>query len=647
MFQLENISKKYGENTALNNVTLSTQNGMNFIIGASGSGKSTLLKIMSGFDNEYSGKVSIYGKDIRELSQKEKSYLYNNTFGFIWQDFNLLEDSTVLDNILLPTKLKSVIDRKQAEKLICDLKLKNVVSKQVKYLSGGQKQRVAIARELMKNPQIILADEPTSALDKQTSKDIMKILREISKTRTVIIVTHDTSHILPKDTVFELDKGELISSNNTGEDSRKQSISIEKTVLPFEHIFSIMKSNIFGHKGRFLISALSLMIGVCFLLTTATDSILSTSESAFDEIFDVYGDSVLDISLYNSFTGAVGTGDEENDNPNVDVDQNVNGIYEKYQNDDRIEFITYVEPFDNITIDDSGKNYSVQSSGNVPVINKIIAGRMGTGSSNEIVVPESLVKNMGITAKEALGKEVTFHGEITEWQGDTPSFKPVSVKAEIVGVIDSTMVTNYEGERAEYSIDDSFFFSKSALKELLAQSTKDTQNLNVLMRVKTPEDLIAIKDELNKAGLVPTGYFELIEDLVRLNSQSSEQSSSANSLIIALVLVMVSAISLITSMLRKKEYAIFKVSGFSNGNLRKLNLFETFVQMVFSCAIAILLSPLINIASNKIFKTPILSFENIGITILLFVGVTILSYIITEIVCETTSILKTFKTGER
>lgn len=647
MFRLENISKKYGENTVLNNVTLSTKDGMNFIIGASGSGKSTLLKIISGFDNEYSGKVSIYGKDIRELSQKEKSYLYNNTFGFIWQDFNLLEDSTVLDNILLPTQLKSVIDRKQAEKLICDLKLKNVVNKQVKYLSGGQKQRVAIARELMKNPQIILADEPTSALDKQTSKDIMKILRDISKTRTVIIVTHDTSHILAKDTVFELDKGELISANMEDETVCKQSLQVKKTTLSFQHIASTVKNNIWGHKGRFFISALSLMLGACFLLTTVTDSIQSTSETAFDEIFDVYGDSVLDISLYNSFTGAVGTGDEENDNPNVDVDQNVNGIYEKYQNDDRIEFITYVEPFDNIIIDDSGKNYSVQSSGNVPVINKIIAGRMGTGSSNEIVVPESLVKNMGITAKEALGKEVTFHGETTEWQGDTPSFKPVSVKAEIVGVIDSTMVTNYEGERAEYSIDDSFFFSKSALKELLAQSTKDTQNLNVLMRVKTPEDLIAIKDELNKAGLVPTGYFELIEDLVRLNSQSSEQSSSANSLIIALVLVMVSAISLITSMLRKKEYAIFKVSGFSNGNLRKLNLFETFVQMVFSCAIAILLSPLINIASNKIFKTPILSFENIGITILLFVGVTILSYIITEIVCETTSILKTFKTGER
>lgn len=647
MFTLRNISKKYGENIALDDVSLSINSGMNFIIGASGSGKSTLLKIISGFDDDYSGEVQLYGKNIKELKSKEKSFLYNNTFGFIWQDFNLLEDSSVLDNILLPMQLKSTVDRKQAEKLVCDFKLKNVANKQVKYLSGGQKQRVAIARELMKNPKIILADEPTSALDKQTSKDIMKILREISKTRTVIIVTHDTSHILPKDTVFELDKGELISANNVSEDSHKQSIRIEKTVLPFKHIFSMMKTNILGHKGRFLISAFSFMIGVCFLLATVTDSIQSTSNSAFDEVFDMYGDSVLDISLYHSFIGASGTSNEDSDSPNVDVDQNVNGIYEKYQNDDRIEFITYVEPFGNISIEDSGKKYSIQSSGNVPVINHIIAGRMGTGSGNEIVVPESLVKNMGLSAEEALGKEITFHGEVTEWQGDTPSFKPVSVKAEIVGVIDSTMITNYEGQKYEYPIEDSFFFSKSALTELLGQSTKDTKNLNVLMRVKTPADFIAIKDELNKEGMVPTGYFEIIEDLVRLNSQSSEQSSAANIFIVVLVLVMVSAISLITGMLRKKEYAIFKVSGFSGGNLRTLNLFEVFLQMIVSFIIAMILSPMINITSNKIFHTPILSFENIGITILLFVGVTILSYIITEIVCETTSILKTFKTGER
>ena len=112
MFNLKNISKKYGENIALDNVSLSINSGMNFIIGASGSGKSTLLKIISGFDDDYSGEVHLYGKNIKELKSKEKSFLYNNTFGFIWQDFNLLEDCTVLDNILLPVQLKSIVDRK-------------------------------------------------------------------------------------------------------------------------------------------------------------------------------------------------------------------------------------------------------------------------------------------------------------------------------------------------------------------------------------------------------------------------------------------------------------------------------------------------------------------------------------------------------
>ncbi len=647
MFELKNVSKIYGENTVLDNVSLSINSGLNFIVGASGSGKSTLLKIMSGIDEDYKGEVYLYEKNIKELSKKEKSYLYNNTFGFIWQDFNLLENYTVLDNVLLPMQLKSEMDIKQAQKLIHDLKLKSVENKQVKYLSGGQKQRVAVARELMKNPQIILADEPTSALDKQTSKDIMKILREISKGRTVIVVTHDTSHILATDSVFELDKGELISSNNEVENSYKQPFQIKKTILSFKNIASIIKTNIVGHKGRFFTSILSLMLGVCFLLTTATDSISSTSQSAFDKAFDMYGDAILDISLYNSFIGAGGTADKNNDTPNIDVEQNINGIYEKYQNDERIDFITYVQPFSNISIKDSGKNYSIQSSGNVPVINKLIVGRMGNESEKEIVIPESLVQNMGITPEKALGKTITFHGEVTEWQGDTPLFKPVSTKVKIVGVIDSTMITNYEGQKYEYSIDDSFFFSKPALTELLGQSSKDVNNLNVLMRVKTPEDLIAIKDELNKDGLVPTGYFELIEDLVRLNSQSTEQSSTASLFIIALVLVMISAISLITSMLRKKEYAIFKISGFSNGNLRVLNLFEAFIQMICSFLITIILSPLINMISEKIFDLRIITFGNIGMSILLFVGVTILSYIITEVVCETTSILKTFKTGER
>lgn len=647
MFQVKNVFKMYGENTVLNNVSLSIWNGMNFVIGSSGSGKTTLFKIMAGIDNEYGGEVYLYDKTVKTLSQKEKSALYNTTIGFIWQDFNLIENHTVLDNILLPAQMNSEVNIKQAQKLISDLKLKTVADKQVKFLSGGQKQRVAIAREMMKNPQIILADEPTSALDRQSANDIMKILRNIAKDRTVVVITHDTSYITEKDTVFELDKGELISENNQAEISFKPKINIPKMRVPICNFFSIIKPNFSHHKGRFLTSIFSLIISTCLLLTMFGDNITNASQSEFDKLFDLYGESVLDITLAHSFIGASGTSNSDSDNPNVDVEQSLKGLFELYKNDERVEFITHVKAFDNITIESDNKSYSIEASGNVPVINKLITGRLASGSEKEVVVPESFVKDMNLSNEEALGKTITFNGEVVEWNGNKPDIKKVSTEAEIVGVIDSSIVTVFEGKKYEYPIYDSFFFSKSAYDNLLKDCTIKSSDLDILMRAKSPKDMISLKDELNKKGIVPLGNFEVIEDLVRLSSQAEEQAEIAGELIVILAVIMVVAVSSVTSILRKKEYAVFKISGFSNANLRVLNLFEAFIQMLCSFVMVILLSPLFNIMSEKLFGLHIITLENIGVNILLFVGVTALSYIMTEIVCETTSILKTFKTGER
>ncbi|WP_313894644.1 ABC transporter ATP-binding protein [Psychrobacillus sp.] len=211
MFEIKNVCKKYNGEFALNNISVAIGKGLNFIVGASGSGKTALLKIISGMEQHFDGDVSYSGKDIKALTNAEKSYFYNNVFGFVWQDFNLLEELTVLENVLLPQYLKDGPKNKHAEKTLKELRIYDIAGQKVKSLSGGQKQRVAIARELMKNPQVIIADEPTSALDEKSSKITMDILREISKKRTVIIVTHDTSLIRDKDNVFELDKGELIS----------------------------------------------------------------------------------------------------------------------------------------------------------------------------------------------------------------------------------------------------------------------------------------------------------------------------------------------------------------------------------------------------------------------------------------------------
>ncbi|MGL4570704.1 MAG: ATP-binding cassette domain-containing protein [Clostridium sp.] len=648
MFRLKNITKKYNQNYALNDISLSIGKGMNFIIGASGSGKTTLLKIITGMESDFDGEVYYDDKNIKKLNKKERSYFYNNIFGFIWQDFNLLENLTVVENILLPSYLKDKSDIKYANKLIRDLKLKNIENKQVKYLSGGQKQRVAIARELMKRPQVILADEPTSALDKKSSDEVMRILRDISKISTVIIVTHDTSFITTQDSVYELDKGELISENSVELKDKVAKFSMSKrSRVPMKQLLQLVKTNIIRNKGRFIFSVLALILSTSFLLTTVSRSINNNSQSAFDELFETYGDSLLDIGLYNSFTSAAGTDGNNNDEPDANVNQDISGLYEKYRNDERVSLISYLQAFDDIEISVDNKNYQIQSSGSIPVVNKMIVGRMPEGSEKEVVVPENFVKSLGIYPENVLDKEITFTGNITKWNGNNPSSYKTSDKVKVVGVMDTTMKNIYEGKKYDYVIEDSFLFSKSALSSLLDQADMNINEMNILMRAKTPKDMIDLKNEMNGNGIVPIGRFELLEDIVKVNSESAEQSSTANIVIALLSIVTVIAIFMISGILRKKEYAIFKISGYSNSKLRAINAIEIFSELICGFILMIIVSPILNKLILKIFSVKIITTSTIGVSLLLLFGVTLIGYILTEIICESTNITKILRSGEK
>lgn len=244
MFEIRNVSKKYGNEFALKNVGMNIGKGLNFIIGSSGSGKTTLLKIISGMEQSFDGEVYYCGKNIKTLNEEDKSYFYNNIFGFVWQDFNLLEDLTVLENVMLPLHLKEKGDKKQVLSILKELKISELANQRAGKLSGGQKQRVAIARELVKNPQVIIADEPTSALDEKSAKTCIEILRDISRKRTVIVVTHDTSLIDAKSKVYELDKGELISVPTETIASSVKMVDKKPHKLPFNNAFTIAKTNI-------------------------------------------------------------------------------------------------------------------------------------------------------------------------------------------------------------------------------------------------------------------------------------------------------------------------------------------------------------------------------------------------------------------
>lgn len=647
MFEIKNVSKAYNGEFALLNSSLTIGKGLNFIVGASGSGKTTLLRIISGMEQEFDGEVYYCGKSIKELTPNEKSYFYNNIFGFIWQDFNLLEDLSVLENVLLPQYLKNKNNQKNAETILKELKIFDLAHQKAKNLSGGQKQRVAIARELMKNPQVIIADEPTSALDENTAKTTMDILKAISKNRTVIVVTHDTSLITSKDNVFELDKGELISKPEVESIKSPEHKIQNNHSLSIKRAFTLTKSTIKRKFGRFTIATLALMVAGILLLTTVNGTVENSSQGEFDQLIDTYGEGLKDISVVSSFMSAGGTDGSTEEQPNANVNQDIGGLYDKYVGDKRVDFTAFLQAFNEIKVTVNGKDYTIESSGSTPTINKLVAGRMPTGTDYEIVVPDSFVKMLGISNEQAIGNKIDFSSAVFNWDTGEPVLKDASITASIVGVADTTVYYEFEGTMTEYSVNDAFFFSKSALDELRGQAEITTDTMNFLIRAKTPADMISIKDELNEIGIVPLGRFELVEDIVRLNEQTTEQSGSASALIGILSVVMVSAIFLITGFMRKREYAIYKVSGFNHAHLNLLNLTEMLTATIAAILLMLVSSPLIDLATTNLFDVNILNSKMLVTGALLIAALAVIAYFITAITIMKTNITTALKTGDR
>ena len=187
---------KDSEVRALRGVDFEISDGeMLAIMGASGSGKSTLLHILGCLDRDFEGEYILDGKDVKGLSQKELAELRNEDIGIVLQNFGLIENMSVADNIAVPYyigKGKGKELGKKVEELAEKLGIADKLKTDISELSGGQKQRVAIARALIKSPKIILADEPTGALDKENSRQITEILTNLnSEGFTVVIVTHD------------------------------------------------------------------------------------------------------------------------------------------------------------------------------------------------------------------------------------------------------------------------------------------------------------------------------------------------------------------------------------------------------------------------------------------------------------------------
>ena len=273
MLKLENITKIYeGKNfkqIALNDVTLAFRNNeFVSILGPSGSGKTTLLNIIGGLDKYTYGNLIIDGVSTRKYKERDWNNYRSKKVGFIFQSYNLINHQTVLSNVLLSLNIagKPIKESiKLAKKVLKDVGLENYIKKKPKELSGGQMQRVAIARALVTNPDIILCDEPTGALDSQTSIQIMELLKEISKEKLVIMVTHNVSLANKySDRVIALNDGVITYDTSPYEVenySLKKIKNKRKTMNKFTSLY-LSFNNLLTKKSRTLLTSFAGSIGI-------------------------------------------------------------------------------------------------------------------------------------------------------------------------------------------------------------------------------------------------------------------------------------------------------------------------------------------------------------------------------------------------
>ena len=273
MLELKNIVKTYKtgelEQKVLKNVSLSFRKSeFASILGASGSGKTTLLNIIGGLDKYTKGDLIINNISTKEYTDADWDSYRNHRIGFVFQSYNLISHQTVLQNVTLALTLSGISKKegiKKAKKALEKVGLKDHINKMPNQLSGGQMQRVAIARAIVNDPEILLADEPTGALDSETSIQIMELLKEISKDRLVIMVTHNPVLAKKYSTrIINLKDGKITSDSNPYNQNEKETYyeKTKKTVMSFLTALSLSFNNLMTKKGRTILVSFAGSIGI-------------------------------------------------------------------------------------------------------------------------------------------------------------------------------------------------------------------------------------------------------------------------------------------------------------------------------------------------------------------------------------------------
>lgn len=525
MIKINNLTKKYGSDVIFDNASLNLPDkGLVCVFGPSGCGKTTLLNILAGFDSRYDGSVSVHGKSLGNMSSSELCAYRRDNIGFVFQNYHLLKGYTAAENILLSSDVTGEKREEKAEELLSKLGLFDKKNQKSETLSGGQKQRTAIARALINDPQIILADEPTGALDRKNSSDIMELLKELSKDRLVIFITHDKKCAEYAEFTVTLNGGKLLCDKTVSEQSEKK-LSAKKTVKP--NLFKRALKNFKVHLLRCIAAALAISVGtLCFTLSLSSGNIMNNSIAEFKEKNTAFNSGYIKLN---------GNGED---------------ILKLLSSDERIQDVYAQYKLKDVTVKIGGKSSVLQEKYPVAkATQKMSYGVMPRGGKNEIALNPSFAAKFTDNIQNLIGKE-----------------------AEIIAGGKSYIVTVSGIFNGVY---DDYFVSSDIEREMYGDAGETPYSVSY--EVKNFEDIPSAANDLKNKGLNPQTAANEVESLLNTFKNIKNLFITVSVLIFA-VGIFISAVLIVKQQnSRFREVGLLSALGYTKDNIRKILFYENFL----------------------------------------------------------------------
>ena len=580
MLELKNVCKKY-DREVLKKINLKFGNkGLICLVGESGSGKTTLLNIIGGLEQPDSGKVIFNGNNIKNI---DSSFYSNQLVSFINQNYNLIDKYTVLENILLPIELRRIRSPCNVDNILKMLGIYSLKNKKVISLSGGEKQRVAIARCIVQNTRVILADEPTGALDSENAYSVMRILKNLSKQKLVIVVTHNIELANSfADGIIKINDGKICSKLKIINKNKYSKIKCNRKIkLSFIKLVKYAIKNLNNKLLRNILTILAFTIGllsleiVLSIKTGFNKELDSLNKSSFfnyplviskNNYVDDFSNKVENKNGVNVKKGSFVT--NEIDDKLISL---VNNIDKKYVNG-----ITYYRDIDyefkSISYVNPSNNYFYLVSGRMPE------------NKNEVLIMYD--EEDSISDKLYNYLDVANNGLINN------VFKVNDKELIITGIVKSN---------------NDYFKSLSGI--LYSNDLFDNEITDIYIYANNLKAKNKIKDLLKDYEI-----FDNAEEVVNLTKKMVNGISlvlilfSVISLIVSMIMIFV--ISYISVMERNKDIGIYKSIGFRNKDIKNLFIVENLIIGMCSFYLTMIFILLVSNVINK-FVYSYINFEHI------------------------------------